>query len=253
MGCSGSKKAPQAQAASKVAQETPEGDFKITVQNTQGEAGLGLVAKFPEKAYILVESLKDEGLIPSWNKANVNTPDVLIKPGDMFVAINGKFGNSDEMLVECKAESITFVVKRAPSPAAATEPPAAEAASAEAPATELPAAGGPAAEDPAAESPAAATEAAAAEAPAAEVPPAADAPPAENLAVEWAATPLAAEAPAGAPAAEAPATEQAAVEPAAEPAPTDADLGLADTSIGVEPESTEMEPAATGAKTCVFC
>jgi len=252
MGCSGSKTAPQAQAASKAAPETPEGDFKITVQNTQGEAGLGLVAKFPEKTYILVESVKEEGLIPSWNKANVNTPDVQVNAGDMLVAINGKSGNSDEMLAECKAESITFVVKRAPSPTVAAESPAPEAAAADSPATELPAADGSAAEGPAVEAPAA-TEAAAAEAPAAEVPPAADAPPAENLAVEWAATPLAAEAPAGAPGAEAPATEQAAVEPAAEPAPTDADLGLADTSIGVEPESTEIEPAATGAKTCVFC
>merc|ERR1719409_947362 len=108
MGCSGSKtaaKAAASPAAPPAAAETPEGDFKINIENPTGDAGLGLVVKSQEKKYFLVESIKDEGLFPSWNKANANTPDVQLKAGDFIVMINGKFGDSDAMLAECKAKS----------------------------------------------------------------------------------------------------------------------------------------------------
>merc|ERR550514_2350192 len=103
MGCSGSKTAAKAQAspAAPAAAETSEADFKINIENPTCDTGLGLVIQCPEKKYILVESIKEEGLIPSWNKANENTPDMQVKAGDFIVVINGKFGDSDAMLAEC--------------------------------------------------------------------------------------------------------------------------------------------------------
>merc|ERR1711981_1226987 len=120
MGCSGSKasKAAASPSAPPAAAETTEADFKIHIDNPTGDAGLGLVIKCPEKKYILVESIKEEGLIPSWNKANENTPEMQVKAGDFIVVVNGKFGESDVMLAECKAKSITLGVKRAPQAAA---------------------------------------------------------------------------------------------------------------------------------------
>merc|ERR1711959_123828 len=99
MGCSGSKTAAKASAPAPI--ETTEADFKINIENPTGDADMGLVVQYPEKKYILVESIKEEGLIPSWNKANENTPEVQVKVGDSIVMINGKFGDSDAMMLEC--------------------------------------------------------------------------------------------------------------------------------------------------------
>merc|ERR550514_777035 len=154
MGCSGSKTAAKAQAspAAPAAAETTEADFKINIENSTGDADMGLVVQYPEKKYILVESVKEEGLIPSWNKANENTPEVQVKAGDFIVAINGKFGDSDAMLAECKAKSVSLAVKRAPQAAApAEEAPAAQTSATAASAAEAPAAENLAAEAPVAE------------------------------------------------------------------------------------------------------
>jgi hypothetical protein len=248
MGCSGSKQASQAPVTSQVASSAPEGDFKIIVQNPKGDAALGLGVKSLETKYILVESTKEEGLIPSWNRDNANTPEIQIKPGDMLIAINSKFGNCDEMLAECKSMSITLLVKRG---SGSAQPPA------EAPAAEMLAAEGPAAETPAetaAENP---TSQPLAEAAVAEVS-TADAT-AETPAAEYpAAEPAAAEDTTNlsalkSPTAEAPGEEQAPMDLAPEPAQTDATLGLSDASVSIEPETAEMDPAATGSKVCGLC
>merc|ERR1712224_697986 len=140
-GCGGSKqatKAPESKVAAPAqAVAAPEGDFKITIQNPNGGKSLGLVIAYPEKKYILVEGVKEDGLIASWNKNNLNSEEnVQVNEGDMFVAINGVFGDSDAMLAECKTESITLVVKRAVSPGAATGVPAAESKAAGSPAAD---------------------------------------------------------------------------------------------------------------------
>jgi len=227
MGCGGSKtaaKAGAAPAAAPAATET-EGDFKITIENPTGDAGLGLVIQAVEKKYLLVEAIKEEGLIPSWNKANENTPDVQVNAGDFIVVINGKFGDSDAMLAECKATSITLAVKRAPSAAPAAGAPAAEAPAPGAPTAEAPAAEAPAPEEAAAENPSP-------QAPAAEA--AADAPAAEAPAAE-------------APTAEAPAADAPAAEVPAPEAPVAMeDLG----SVSVEPEPTEVGAGASESKMC---
>jgi hypothetical protein len=242
MGCGGSKAAAKASAPAPT--ETTEADFKITIENPTGDAAVGLVVQYPEKKYILVESIKEEGLIPSWNKANENTPEMQVKAGDFIVMINGKFGDSDAMMAECKANSITFGVKRSP-PAAA---PALEAPVAEAPAGEVQAAEAPAAEAAATASVAEAP----AEAPAAEVP--AEAAAAEATAGE-AQTAPAAEAAATAPAAEAPTEAPAAEIPAADLGPdSDAILeSLQDASVSVEPEPAEVGVVARQSGMCGFC
>lgn len=249
MGCSGSKPASQAPVTSQVASAAAEGDFKIIVQNPKGDADLGLGVKSLETKYILVESTKEEGLIPSWNKDNANTPEIQIKPGDMLIAINGKFGNCDEMLAECKSASITLLVKRGSGSAEPTaESPAAEMPAAEGPAAEAPA------ETPAAENPTSQplVEAAVAEVSTADATaekPAAEYPAAEPAAAEDTTNPSAATSPT----AEAPAEEQAPMDPAPVPAQTDATLELSDASVSVEPEIAEMDPAATGSKVCALC
>jgi hypothetical protein len=220
MGCSGSKTAAKAQAAPAAPPaETlgTEGDFKINLENPTSDADLGLVVNCPEKKYILVESIKEAGLVPSWNKTNENTPEMQVKAGDFIVAINGKFGDSDAMMAECKAQSVSLAVKRAPQAAA----PAAEAPLAEATATAAPAAEEPAAEPPAAEAPVA--EVAAADAPA------------DAAAAEAEAPELPAEAPVNAKAA-------AAV--------TSPDSCLEDASVSVEPEATEVGASTSESRMC---
>jgi hypothetical protein len=240
MGVCGGKQSTQANAASKGASDTIEGDFKIEMKNTNVDAELGVEAKYPDNKYILVESVKDDGLIPSWNKANVNT-DNLVNPGDMLVAINGKFGSSDDMLAECKAEFITILVKRAPAPASVPEATVAEKQGAGASAIESPTAENPVTEAPLAEHPVA--EVPAAEKAVAEVPAAEDA-----VAEVPAAEDTVAEVPVSeGPAAEGPAEKVTATTSA------DAELGQGDGSVNVEPEQTEVDPTATVEKKCIFC
>merc|ERR1740130_789697 len=137
MGCSGSK-ASQATAPAAVkasASQIPEGDFKINLENASGSERLGAVAQFPESKYILIERVKEEGLIPSWNKGCENTPEMQVKAGDLIEVINGVFGNGILTL-----KKIPLTVKRGPTDAAAppAEVPSVDAAAAEAPSAENP-------------------------------------------------------------------------------------------------------------------
>jgi len=244
MGCGGSKTASanvKADAPATTQGESPsqipEGDFKINLENASGSESLGAVAKFPETKFILIESVKEEGLIPAWNKGCENTPEMQVKSGDLIVVVNGVFGNSDLMLAELKSTAITLTVKRAQS---ATGTPAAEA-----PAAEAPAAGTP--EVPAVEAPVA-EGVAAPEAPA-EQTPAAESPAAEALAAE-------------APAAQAPATEEpaavaptfytpvAVVEAAAVEQPAAESPAIDMSSVTVQAEAGEVDADAKEEKLC---
>jgi hypothetical protein len=242
MGCGGSKTAKAnvkadapATTQGESASQIPEGDFKINLENASGSESLGAVAKFPETKFILIESVKEEGLIPAWNKGCENTPEMQVKSGDLIVVVNGVFGNSDLMLAELKSKAITLTVKRAQS---ATGTPAAEAPAAEAPAAatpEVPAAEAPVAED------VAAPEAPAEQTPAAESP-AAEALVAEAPAVEAPAT----EEPAAvAPAADAPVMEAAAVEQPATESPA-----IDMSSVTVQAETGEVDSDAKEEKLC---
>jgi hypothetical protein len=119
MGCSSSKtaQAKAAQAGAPVAALPeaplliPEGDFKINLENATCSEDLGIEANFPQKKYIVVDSVREVGLIPAWNKGKENTPELQVKAGDSIVVINGVFGDSDLMLAEVKSKEITLVVK----------------------------------------------------------------------------------------------------------------------------------------------
>jgi hypothetical protein len=130
MGCSGSKTGKVSEpevidmsANPLVTMEIPEGDFKVRVENTNGDVGLGVLATFPENKYILVEAVKDQGLIPSWNRSHENTPELQVRAGDLIVVVNGVFGTTDLMLAEVKAKTVTLTVKsgqQAPAPPTCT-------------------------------------------------------------------------------------------------------------------------------------
>jgi hypothetical protein len=236
MGCGGSKTAKAnvkadapATTQGESASQIPEGDFKINLENASGSESLGAVAKFPETKFILIESVKEEGLIPSWNKGCENTPEMQVKSGDLIVVVNGVFGNSDLMLAELKSTAITLTVKRAQS---ATGTPAAEAPAAEAPTAATPEV--PAAEAPVAEG-VAAPEAPAEQTPAAESP--AEAPVVEAPATQ--------EPAAVAPAADAPVIEAAAVEQPATESPA-----IDMSSVTVQAEAGEVDADAKEEKLC---
>jgi hypothetical protein len=244
MGCSGSK-ASQAKAPAAAQAETPsqipEGDFKINLENVSGSPySLGAVAQFPESKYILIESVKEKGLIPSWNKGCENTPEMQVKAGDLIVVVNGVFGESDLMLAELKAKAITLTVKRG-QPATATQ-------AAEAPASEAAAAATPvAAEAPAVEAPAAeAAVADAAAAPVAEAP-SEEAPVAESTAAEAPVVKVLAETPAAAEPA-AVATAAAASEEPAVKSPA-----VVMPQINVQAEDGEISADAREERLCNLC
>jgi hypothetical protein len=115
----------------------PEGDFKVTLQKITGTEGLGCLVTYPEKKYLQVDGVKDEGLVATHNRSNENTPEVLINKGDAIIVINGVYGNSDLMLAELKSDTITLLVKRGKPAAAAVEAPAAEVVPAAAEAVEF--------------------------------------------------------------------------------------------------------------------
>jgi hypothetical protein len=242
-----------------------EGDFKINLENPSGGESLGAVVEFPETKYILIESLKEEGLIPSWNKGCENTPETQVQAGDLIVVVNGVFGKSDLMLAELKSKVITLTVKRA-QPVTGT--PAAEAPAAEAPAaaiTEVPV-GAPAAGAPAAKAPSRAEATpTAAEAPAAESP-AVEAPAADAAAAPVAGAPAEEALVAESPAAEAPLVEvpraetPAAAKPAAvataaaaskEPAVKSAAVVMP--QVTVQAEDGDMSADAREERLCKLC
>jgi hypothetical protein len=119
MGCTSSNtaQAKTAQAVAPVVAQSevplliPEGDFKIKLENATCSEHLGVKANFPQKKYIVVDSVNEEGLISAWTRGKENTPGFQVKAGDSIVVINGVFGDSDLMLAEVKSKEITLVVK----------------------------------------------------------------------------------------------------------------------------------------------
>jgi len=154
MGCGGSKQQAAAAAPAKV----PEGDFKVTLERTAEET-LGLsIVQMTDKTY-RVNGVKEEGLVPDWNKKNENTPDVLVKENDLIVAVNDVFGDLEAMQKQLTSQKVTMAIKRPEVAAPATEAPPAEAA----PAADAPAADAAAPDPDAAAADAAAADAAATE------------------------------------------------------------------------------------------
>eukprot|EP00929_Paragymnodinium_shiwhaense_P002077 TRINITY_DN102285_c0_g1_i1.p1 TRINITY_DN102285_c0_g1~~TRINITY_DN102285_c0_g1_i1.p1 ORF type:complete len:225 (+),score=70.13 TRINITY_DN102285_c0_g1_i1:132-806(+) len=123
MGCSGSKGAAPTAA--------PEGDFKLTVERTDAAQSVGVtIVASSAPVGILVQGLKQEGLVPAYNKQYDNTPEQQVIAGDVIVAVNSVFGNFEQMMKELAQQKVTLTMKRSAASAAeaATKPVAAEAA-----------------------------------------------------------------------------------------------------------------------------
>eukprot|EP00929_Paragymnodinium_shiwhaense_P070083 TRINITY_DN3545_c0_g1_i1.p1 TRINITY_DN3545_c0_g1~~TRINITY_DN3545_c0_g1_i1.p1 ORF type:complete len:185 (-),score=53.99 TRINITY_DN3545_c0_g1_i1:512-1066(-) len=135
MGCNASQEAKPVRAVSAV----PEGDFKVTVENSEGQ-GLGLSIVWQEDNTFSVTGVKDDGLVFLWNKENENNPDYsdFVTDGAVIVAVNGVFGDCDSMMKAMKDKTITLIMKRTVTRAVKVE--AAVAAETDEPAAEEPAA-----------------------------------------------------------------------------------------------------------------
>lgn len=128
MGCSGSTAAqPKPVAAA------PEGDYKVTIERAD-DAKMGLSIVTMTDNTIKINALKDEGLVSDWNKKNEEaSPELMVKEGDLILAVNGVFVDVEAMKKEMEQKTFTMTLKRAPvvtpepeeaapTPAAAAEP-----------------------------------------------------------------------------------------------------------------------------------
>merc|ERR1740117_709500 len=79
---------PEASAHEEAA---PEGDFKIQLEKTTGSDKMGAIVVSPDDEILVVRSVKEQGMIPDWNKRNENAPELQVKPGDLILSINGIF------------------------------------------------------------------------------------------------------------------------------------------------------------------
>eukprot|EP00929_Paragymnodinium_shiwhaense_P043636 TRINITY_DN22427_c0_g1_i1.p1 TRINITY_DN22427_c0_g1~~TRINITY_DN22427_c0_g1_i1.p1 ORF type:complete len:237 (-),score=90.44 TRINITY_DN22427_c0_g1_i1:461-1171(-) len=111
MGCGGSK---AAEAAAPVASgSAPEGDYKITLLRTAAEETIGLTVKASkEPVGFLVEGIKEEGLVPAYNKTKEEAPDSQVKAGDVIVAVNSIFGEIEAMKKELSNMQLSLAIKR---------------------------------------------------------------------------------------------------------------------------------------------
>eukprot|EP00929_Paragymnodinium_shiwhaense_P006417 TRINITY_DN10979_c0_g1_i1.p1 TRINITY_DN10979_c0_g1~~TRINITY_DN10979_c0_g1_i1.p1 ORF type:complete len:224 (+),score=87.84 TRINITY_DN10979_c0_g1_i1:87-758(+) len=125
MGCGSSKPKAATPAAPAV---SPEGDFKVELAKTENLQTVGLtIVAGKEPVGILVQAVKEEGLVPTYNKSKEGTPDVQVQEGDVIVAVNGLFGDFELMKKELAAATLALAIKRPGVPAPATEVAAAAA------------------------------------------------------------------------------------------------------------------------------
>jgi len=91
--------------------------FMVVLDKHDGES-LGLtVVTFHERQTLLVQSLSDIGVIPSWNEAQANTSDALpqVKVGDFIIDVNGCAGDSQLMMEQLKQnKALHITVQHAP-------------------------------------------------------------------------------------------------------------------------------------------
>jgi len=108
-GCSGSKTAEKTASA-------PVGDFQVTLERPGGDETLGVTVVSMSDNSIKFLTIKEEGLIPAWNKQNETTPELVIKEGDVIVCVNGVYVSSEAMKKELKEKTIALTLKRGTTP-----------------------------------------------------------------------------------------------------------------------------------------
>eukprot|EP00747_Dinoflagellata_sp_TGD_P032872 gnl/TRDRNA2_/TRDRNA2_136266_c0_seq1.p1 gnl/TRDRNA2_/TRDRNA2_136266_c0~~gnl/TRDRNA2_/TRDRNA2_136266_c0_seq1.p1 ORF type:complete len:143 (-),score=28.79 gnl/TRDRNA2_/TRDRNA2_136266_c0_seq1:90-518(-) len=87
---------------------TPRGQFMVTLRRTNATDVLGIDVNHSDKITLLVDRVKDEGLVPDWNKSN---PDRAIRPGDRIISVNGVAGKAMDMLEATRGASVELVLK----------------------------------------------------------------------------------------------------------------------------------------------
>jgi len=113
----------------RVSLKRPQGDFKATMQRKEGEQQKGVGVSILRSALgVKVHGLKDEGLIPDWNKAHQHMPEVQFEIGDEIIDVNGISEDIEQMLRQCKQAHIVLTVRRPSSPASQSDDTADEAA-----------------------------------------------------------------------------------------------------------------------------
>eukprot|EP00929_Paragymnodinium_shiwhaense_P035785 TRINITY_DN19282_c0_g1_i1.p1 TRINITY_DN19282_c0_g1~~TRINITY_DN19282_c0_g1_i1.p1 ORF type:complete len:222 (-),score=62.31 TRINITY_DN19282_c0_g1_i1:289-891(-) len=118
MGCSGSKNAAGAPAAPAAA--APEGDFKLTLERADAAQAMGLlIVASTDPVGIQVQAVKEDGLVPTYNKQYESTPEQQVKSGDIIVAINSVFGDFELMKKEFEQQKLSLTLRR---PAAIVQP-----------------------------------------------------------------------------------------------------------------------------------
>eukprot|EP00929_Paragymnodinium_shiwhaense_P111252 TRINITY_DN78_c0_g2_i1.p1 TRINITY_DN78_c0_g2~~TRINITY_DN78_c0_g2_i1.p1 ORF type:complete len:203 (-),score=95.50 TRINITY_DN78_c0_g2_i1:303-911(-) len=122
MGCSGSKNVAAAPAAA-AAPVAPEADFKVALETTEATQPLGLtiVSCAQPAVGILVQTVKEEGLVPTYNKQYESTPEQQVAAGDVIVAVNGIFGDYEQMTKELQQQKKLTLSLRRPAAGAAAE------------------------------------------------------------------------------------------------------------------------------------
>lgn len=163
MGCNGSKQ--QAAPAPNLLQNpepagakpavAPEGDYSVVLERSDDAETLGL-SIVDGKGSFTITVVKEDGMVPSYNKKDDTTPEQQVKVGDVIVAVNSAFGDSEAMKKEMKEKTVTLTLKRkaeeSPEAAAPVEnTPAAEEGAAAADATAAEPAAAEAAAEPATE------------------------------------------------------------------------------------------------------
>lgn len=121
MGCSGSTVGCAAEAQARkqrpwISASFLEGDFKVQLEKSSDHDTLGVAALCPGNQFMVVQSVREEGMIPAWNRGchENTTPELLVKPGDIIVAVNGILANSDGMKREIlRQKSVIASIKRA--------------------------------------------------------------------------------------------------------------------------------------------
>eukprot|EP00929_Paragymnodinium_shiwhaense_P112514 TRINITY_DN80774_c0_g1_i1.p1 TRINITY_DN80774_c0_g1~~TRINITY_DN80774_c0_g1_i1.p1 ORF type:complete len:200 (-),score=38.92 TRINITY_DN80774_c0_g1_i1:182-781(-) len=92
-------------------------EFRVDVQRSSAEGAdqMGLAIQRMTDNTFIIESVKEDGLIPAWNKLKLklDEPELVVQSGDFIVAINGLSGDLDKMLATLQDTSVALTVRRA--------------------------------------------------------------------------------------------------------------------------------------------
>eukprot|EP00929_Paragymnodinium_shiwhaense_P037612 TRINITY_DN20002_c0_g1_i3.p1 TRINITY_DN20002_c0_g1~~TRINITY_DN20002_c0_g1_i3.p1 ORF type:complete len:152 (-),score=23.94 TRINITY_DN20002_c0_g1_i3:30-485(-) len=88
-----------------------EGEYKISIERSADDVGLGLaIFKMDDQTYF-VHTVKDIGLVPTWNAKNTNSPEVQVRNGDYITAVNGVSGDHGKMMEQLKEKTLSLTLR----------------------------------------------------------------------------------------------------------------------------------------------